>query len=103
MTIRKPGSLAAIAEAGYLCPLATIVHIPPTHKRHSPHPSRVSLVAQTVKNLYAMQETQLHSLGGEDPLEKGMTTHSNVLDWRIPWTEEPCGLQSMGSQRVGHD
>ena len=56
-----------------------------------------------VKHLSAMQETRVWSLGREDPLEKGMTTHSNVLAWRIPWTEEPCGLQSMGSQRVGHD
>ena len=54
------------------------------------------LVAQTVKNLLAMQETQVRSLGGEDPLEKGMATHSSILAWRIPWTEEPGGLQSMG-------
>ena len=51
----------------------------------------------------ATQETPVRSLGGEDPLEKGMATHSSVLPWRIPWTEEPGGLQSMGSQRVGHD
>ena len=56
-----------------------------------------------VKNLPAMQETQLQSLGWEDPLEKGMATHSNILTWRIPWTEKPGGLQSMGLQRVGHD
>ena len=55
-----------------------------------------------VKNLPAMKETLVHSLGQEDPLEKGMGTHSNILAWRIPWTEEPGGLQSMGSQRVGH-
>jgi len=60
-------------------------------------------VAQTVKNLPAMQETQVLSLGWEDPLEKGMATHSSSLAWRIPWTEEPGGLQFMGSQRVGHD
>ena len=53
-----------------------------------------------VKNLSAMQETQVQSLGWEDPLEKGMTTHSSILAWRIPWTEEPGGLQFMGSQRV---
>ena len=58
-------------------------------------------VAQTVKNLSAMQETWVRSLGGEDPLEKGMATHSSVLAWRIPWTEEPGRLQSVGSQRVG--
>ena len=55
-----------------------------------------SLVAQMVKNLPAMQETQVPSLGGVDPLEKGMATHSNILAWKIPWTEEPCWLQSMG-------
>ena len=62
-----------------------------------------SLVAQTVKDPPAMQETQVPSLGREGPLEKGMATHSCVLTWRIPWTEEPGGLQSKGSQRVGHD
>ena len=60
-------------------------------------------MAQTVKNLPAMQETQVHSLGREDPLERKMVTHSCILAWRIPWTEEPGRLQSMGSQRVGHD
>ena len=62
-----------------------------------------SLVAQTVKRLPTMQETQVRSLGQEDPLEKEMATHCSVLAWRIPWTEEFVGLQSMGSQRVGHD
>ena len=62
-----------------------------------------SLVARVVKNLLAMQETWVSSLGQEDPLEKGMPTHSSVLAWGIPRTEEPGGLQSMGSQRVGHD
>ena len=56
-----------------------------------------------VKNLLAMQETQVRSLDREDPLEKGMATHSSVPAWRIPWTEEPGGLQSMGLQRVRHD
>ena len=60
-------------------------------------------MAQTVKNPPAMQETWVQSLGQEDPLEKEMATHSNILSWRIPWTEEPGRLQSMGSQRVGHD
>ena len=55
------------------------------------------------KNLPAVQETQVQSLGQEDLLEKGMATHSSILAWRIPWTEEPGGLQSMGFQRVGHD
>ena len=56
-----------------------------------------------VKNLPKVQETQVHSLGQNDPLEKEMATHSIILAWRIPWTEEPGGLQSMGSQRVEHD
>ena len=60
-------------------------------------------MAQTVKNLAAMQETWVRSLGREDPPEKEMATHSSILAWRIPWTEEPGGLQSMGLQRVGLD
>ena len=60
-------------------------------------------MAQTVKNLSAIQETWVQSLGWEDSLEKGMATKSSVLAWSIPWTEEPGGLQSMGSQRGGHD
>ena len=59
-------------------------------------------VTHTVNNLSAMWETWLRPLGGEDPLEKGMATHSSVLAWRIPWTEEPGGLQSMQFQRVAH-
>ena len=62
-----------------------------------------SLLAQTVKNLPAMQETRVQSLGQENPLKKGMATHSCILAWRIPWTEEFGGLQSMRSQRVRHD
>ena len=62
-----------------------------------------SLVAQTVKNLSPMQETKVSFLGWEYPLEKEMATHSSVLAYRIPWTEEPDGLQSMESQRIGHD
>ena len=61
------------------------------------------MVAQRLKCLPAMQETWVQSLGWEDPLEKEMATHSSILAWRIPWTEEPGGLQFMGSQRVGHD
>ena len=64
---------------------------------------RDSQVAQTIKNLPALQETQIHSLGWEDPQEKEMATHSSIFAWRIPWTEELGGLQSMGLQRVGHD
>ena len=61
------------------------------------------MVAQTVKRLLTMQETRVWSLGREDPLEKEMATHSSTLAWKIPWTEEPCRLQSIGLQRVGHD
>ena len=60
-------------------------------------------MAQTVKNPPTMRETWIQSLGWEDPLEKGMATRSSVLAWRIPWTKEPGGLQSMGSQRVRHN
>ena len=60
-------------------------------------------LAQAVENLPAMQETWVWSVGWEDPLEKGMAPHSNILAWRIPWTEAPDGLQSMGLQRVRHD
>ena len=62
-----------------------------------------SLVAQTVKDLPAMQETWVQPLGREDPLEKETTVHSSILAWRLPWAEEPGELQSMGSQRVRHD
>ena len=62
-----------------------------------------SLVAQRLKCLPAVRETWVRSLGWEDPLEKEMATHSSILAWRIPWTEEPGGLQSTASQRVGHD
>ena len=62
-----------------------------------------SLVAQMVRNLPEMQKTQVQSLKGENPLGKRMATHSSILAWRIPWTEEPGTLQSIGLQRVGHD
>ena len=65
--------------------------------------SMTSLVAQTVKRLPAMQETWVQSLGQECLLEKEMATHSSILAWKIPWTKEAGGLQSMGSQRIGHD
>ena len=64
------------------------------------NPSRV---AQMIKNLPAMQETRVQSLGREDPLEKGMATYSSIVAWRIPWTVEPDRVQFMGSQRVRHD
>ena len=62
-----------------------------------------SLVAQRVKNLPAIQKTQVRSLGRDDPLEKEMATRSSILAWKIPWMEEPGRLQSVGSQGVGHD
>ena len=65
--------------------------------------SRASLVAQMVKNLPAMWETWVQSLGWEDPLKEGRATHSSIIAWRTLWTKEPGGLQSMGSQRVGHN
>jgi len=76
-----------------------------TCKECSPHPSggktdRASLVAQMVKNPPAMREIQVRSLGREDPLVKGMATHSSILAWRIPWIEEPVGLHYMESKRV---
>ena len=74
----------------------------PDIKLKSPE-QQASRVAQMIKNLPAMQETRVQSLGWEDPLEKGMATHSRILVWRISWTEEPGRLQSMGSQRVGRD
>ena len=61
------------------------------------------MVAQTIKNVPAMQETMVQSLGREDRLENGMAAHSSILAWEIPWTEEPGSLQSTGSQRVRHD
>ena len=74
-----------------------------THDFSPPKESQTSLGAQTVKHLPAVQEAWVRSLGWEDPLEKEMATHSSTLAWKIPWTEEPGRLQSMGSQRVGHD
>ena len=64
---------------------------------------RASLVAKRLKRLPPMRETQVGSLGQEDPLEKAMAPHSSILAWRTPWTEKPGRLQSTGSQRVGHD
>ena len=65
--------------------------------------TRASLVAQTVKRLPATQESRVQSLGQEDPLEEEIATHTSTLAWKIPWTEDPGRLQSMGSQRTGHD
>ena len=66
------------------------------------HTKEASLVAQMVKHLPTMQETRVRALGREDPLEKEIATHSSILAWKTPWTEELGGLQSMGLQRVGH-
>ena len=73
------------------------------HEKGSLQRDKAPLVAQTVKNLPAMREIWVQSLGWEDALEKGMATHSSILAWKIPRTEEPGRLQSMESQRVGHD
>ena len=93
----------------FLVALCTIPH--PSHRSHQLARCLASwtawiwasLVAQMVKNLPAVQETGVQSLGRWDPLENGMETHSSILDWKIPWTEEPGGLQSMKSQRVRYD
>ena len=77
------------------CKRGVVIHISP--------PSWASLVAQTVKNLPTMREIWVRFLGWEDPLEKEMATHSSTVAWKIPWMEGPGGLQSIGSQRVGHD
>ena len=63
----------------------------------------VYVIVQTIKNPSTVQETWIRFLGQKDPLEKGMATHFSIIAWRIPWTEEPGRLQSMGSQRVGHN
>ena len=73
------------------------------HLGNDKYNSVAFLVAQMVRYPPAMQEIQVQSLGWENPLEKDIATHSSILAWRIPWTEEPGGLQSIGSQRVGHD
>ena len=88
-------------EGGWVAAGRSIFH-PPTSLSLSMHPSTLSpgrsCISQMVKNLPAMQETQVQSLGWEDTLEKGMVTHSSILAWKIPRTEEPRGPQSMGSQ-----
>ena len=92
---RSPGFLPGQGSLSSSSPPAT--YQPPQCNRITPW---ASPVAQMVKNLPAMQETQVRSLGQEDPLEKEMATHFNIFAWRIPGTEEPGGLQSMGSQRI---
>ena len=85
---------------------SSILAAPPPHppaKKQLKEIFLASLVAQTIKRLPAVQETRVQSLGWEDSLEKEVATHSSTLAWKILWTEEPSRLQSMGSQRVGHD
>ena len=100
-------SLVVTAEFPFLCgkgsPWDSLVAILGPENQEMRTVVEDALIVQTVKNLSAMQETQVHFLGWEDPLEKGMAIHSSILAWIIPWTEEPGRLQSMGSQRVGHD
>ena len=76
---------------------------PKTELPYQIYDCSISSWLRPVKNLLAMHKTQIWSLGQEDPLEKGVATHSSILAWKIPWTEEPGGLQSTGSQRVGND
>ena len=84
--------------------LIPFMKAPPSLLKNLPNvPPGASLVAQWWRIRLPMQETWVRSLGREDPLEKEIATHSSILAWRIPWTEKPSGLQSMGSQRVGHD
>ena len=95
------GGVGSIPGWGTMIPLALW---PKKKKKVKQKQYRASLVAQMVKNLPTRQEIRVQFLGQEDPLEKEMATHSSILAWRIPWTEEePDGLQSMGLQRVGHD
>ena len=91
---RVQDGISSFPNLASLCFLSFISHYTIT---------RASLVAQMVKNLPAMQETWVQSLGWEGPLEKGMATHSSILAWKIPWTEEPGRLQSIRSQRIGYE
>ena len=100
-----PGSIPALGredllEKGTATHCSILASPPP--KKGAQRNARASLVAQRIKHLPAMQETWVQSLGWKDPLEKEVATHSSILAWRIPWTEEPGGLQSTGSQRVRH-
>ena len=111
-TLREPqlvadlGSGLLIQRCGFLTGLHLCLQtlVTTTLDVTNDHPVQgVSLVTQIVKNLPALQETQVQSLGQEDSLKKGKATHSSILAWRIPQTEEPGKLQSMGPQRVGHN
>ena len=101
-----PGSSAgkeSACNAGDPCLIPGLGRSPGEGIGYSLQYSWASLVIQSVKNLPAMWETWVRSLSWEDPLEEDMATDSSILAWRIPWTEEPGMLQSMGSQRVSHD
>ena len=93
-----PGTTVVLLQPGSHL-ILTVAHfyVGTTIRRH------LLVVAQTVKRLSMMQETQVRSLGWEDPLEKEMAIHSSTIAWKILWTEEPGRLQSMGSQRIRHD
>ena len=102
----KPWSLAPFSQGLFLCVSVSSslpIRRPVMEFRAHSESQWASLVAQEVKNLPAVPETRVRSLGQEDPLEKGMATCSSILAWGIPWTDEPGGLWSMGSQRVGHN
>ena len=86
----------------WCCVLSLLLDVRPDYGG-SNEDKRASLVAQTVNHLPAVWETRVQALGLEDPLEKEMAVHSSILTWEILWTEKPGGLQSMGSQRVGHN
>ena len=86
-----------------IMPVYKNIYFKATYVRNQFYTLRSSLVTQTVKNPPAMQETGVQSPGQEDPLEVDMATHSSILAWRIPWTEEPGGLQSLGLERFGND
>ena len=93
----------SLASTLCLCSRPLIDVSDPKGKNHYPQRAWASLVAQMVKYLPTIQETQVQSLDREDPLEEEMATHSSILAWRIPWTEEPGGLQFLGWQRLRHD
>ena len=103
MVMRNQGVLrtALITRSGRTFPLLFDFGLEKTCPRTERRNLILAIV--TIKCLPAMQETRVQSLRQEDPLEKEMATHSSILAWRIPWTEETGGLQSTGSQRVGHD
>ena len=111
MTVAQLSESAKVLSGVWLMGCFLKIFLLPRAERDVPSTSNMwghscyeaSLVAETIKTLLAMQETTVQSLGQEDPLEKGMTTHSSILPRRTLWTEEPSGLQSMWSQRVGRN